>query len=252
MVIMKYKICIAIPVKSGDIDVNKKIVEIALKNNPDLIEFRFDYIEDIKFLTDSFLKGTLDYIPSKIPTIFTFRRNQEGGKYNLSTSERLEVLKRLIEAKPEYLDIEINSELNCLKNLIELAYNNKVKLVFSYHNFKKSITFDETAKLLTNFNNKLKNILNFDLDKISGSIFKIILTAQVFDDNITVLNICKKLSLQDKEFICFAMGEMGILSRILCVKFGSLWTYGSMEEKTAPGQIKIEKIREIHQLLFDI
>ena len=47
------------------------------------------------------------------------------------------------------------------------------------------------------------------------------------------------------------MGEIGILSRILCVKFGSLWTYASMEDKTAPGQIKIEKMREIHQLLFE-
>jgi 3-dehydroquinate dehydratase type I len=47
------------------------------------------------------------------------------------------------------------------------------------------------------------------------------------------------------------MGEVGLLSRILCVKFGSLWTYGSLDEKTAPGQIKIEKIREIHQLLFE-
>ena len=90
-----------------------------------------------------------------------------------------------------------------------------------------------------------------DLNKTDGSIFKIILTAQVFDDNIKVLNICKKLSQQDKKFVCFAMGELGILSRILCVKFGSLWTYGSLEEKTAPGQIKIEKIREIHQLLFE-
>ena len=47
------------------------------------------------------------------------------------------------------------------------------------------------------------------------------------------------------------MGEMGILARILCVKFGSSWTYGSLEEKTAPGQINVEKIREIHQLIFE-
>ena len=248
---MKYKICVAIPIKSGDIDINKQIIESALNNNPDLIEFRFDYIEEIALITHSFLKGILSLIPPNIPKIFTFRRNQEGGQYNLSKHERLEVLKHLIEAKPEYLDIEINSELNCLKNLIELAYINKVKLVFSCHNFEKSITYDETTKLLTNFNNKLKNILDLDSDKISGSIFKIILTAQVFDDNITVLNICKKLSLQDKEFVCFAMGEMGVLSRILCVKFGSSWTYGSLEERTAPGQIKIEKIREIHQMLFE-
>ena len=47
------------------------------------------------------------------------------------------------------------------------------------------------------------------------------------------------------------MGELGIFSRITCVKFGSLLTYGSLEDKTAPGQINIEKIREIHKLLFN-
>ncbi|GAI19790.1 unnamed protein product [marine sediment metagenome] len=149
------------------------------------------------------------------------------------------------------MDIEIKSESKVLKSLIDLAYENKVKLIFSYHDFEKSVTYEETTEILIRFNEKLKYELNIDLNKIYGSIFKIISTAQVFDDNVQVLNICKKLSQQDKKFVCFAMGEVGILSRVLCVKFGSLWTYGSLEEKTAPGQIKIEKIREIHQLLFE-
>jgi 3-dehydroquinate dehydratase-1 len=190
-------------------------------------------------------------IPPKIPKIFTFRRKQEGGQYKLSIKERLKVIRHLIEAKPDYLDIEINSESEVLKSLIDLAYDNKVKLIFSYHDFEKSVTYEETAEMLTKFNEKLNQELNIDLNNINESIFKIILTAQVFDDNVQVLNTCIKLSQQNRKFVCFAMGEVGILSRILCVKFGSLWTYGSLEEKTAPGQIKIEKIREIHQLLFE-
>jgi 3-dehydroquinate dehydratase-1 len=248
---MKYKICVAIPIKSDDLNLNKQVIEIALDKRPDLIEFRFDYINEAKFITHSFLKELMSIVPPKFPKIFTFRRKQEGGQYDLSVNERLEVLSRLIEEKPDYLDIEIKSESIVLKSLIGLAYDNNVKLIFSYHNFEKSITYEETIEILTRFNEKLKQILFIDLNKLDESIFKIILTAQVFDDNIKVLNICKKLSQQDKKFVCFAMGELGILSRILCVKFGSLWTYGSLEEKTAPGQIKIEKIREIHQLLFE-
>jgi 3-dehydroquinate dehydratase-1 len=248
---MKYKICVAIPIRSEDINLNKKIIETALDNCPDLIELRFDYINEAEFITLSFLKELMSIIPPKIPKIFTFRRKQEGGQYNLNTNERLDVLRLLIEVKPDYLDLEINSESEVLKSLIDLAYDNKVKLIFSYHDFEKSITYEETAEILDRFNEKLKRELIIDLYKINGSIFKIISTAQVFDDNVQVLNICKKLSRQDKKFVCFAMGEVGILSRILCVKFGSLWTYGSLDEKTAPGQIKIEKIREIHQLLFE-
>lgn len=248
---MKYKICIAIPIKTEDLNTNKKLIETTLDNSPDLIELRFDYINEAEFISHSFLKEFMSFIPPNIPKIFTFRRKQEGGQYILSLNERLEVLGRLIEVKPDYLDIEINSESEVLKSLIDLAYANKVKLIFSYHDFEKLVTYEETTEILNRFDEMLKNELFIDLNKINGSIFKIISTAHVFNDNIRVLNICKKLSQQDKKFVCFAMGEVGILSRILCVKFGSLWTYGSLEEKTAPGQIKIEKIREIHQLLFE-
>ena len=248
---MKYKICIAIPIKSENFNLNKQIIETALDKGPDLIELRFDYISESKFITHSFLRELISIIPPKIPKIFTFRKKQEGGKYNLSKNERLDILSRLIEVKPDYLDLEINSESEVLKSLIDLAYDNNVQLIFSYHDFEKSITYEEIAEMLIRFDEKLKNELLIDLSKINESIFKIILTAQVFDDNLNVLNICKKLSQQDKKFVCFAMGDVGILARILCVKFGSLWTYGSLEEKTAPGQIKIEKIREIHQLIFE-
>jgi len=248
---MKYKICIAIPIKSENLSINKKIIETALDKRPDLIEFRFDYINEAKFITPSLLKEIMNVIPPKIPKIFTFRRKQEGGQYDFSMNERLDVLRHLIEVKPDYLDIEINSESEILKAIIDLAYDNKVRLIFSYHDFEKSVTYEETAEILNRFDEKLKHELSIDVYKINGSIFKIIFTAQIFDDNVEVLNICKKLFRQDKKFVCFAMGEIGLLSRILCVKFGSLWTYGSLEEKTAPGQIKIEKIREIHQLLFE-
>jgi len=248
---MKYKICVAIPIHSADLNINKQTIETALDKCPDLIEFRFDYINEVKFITPSFLKELMSTIPTKIPKIFTFRRKQEGGQYDLSMNERLDVLRHLIEVKPDYIDIEINSESKVLKSLIDLAYDNKVKLIFSYHDFEKSVTYAETAEILNKFEKKLKHKLAIDLDKINASIFKLIFTAQVFDDNVQVLNICKELSRQDKRFVCFAMSDLGVLSRILCVKFGSLWTYGSLEEKTAHGQIKIEKIREIHQLLFE-
>jgi len=247
---MKYKICIVIPIKSADLNINKQIIETALEKSPDLIEFRLDYINEANFITRSLLKEMMAVIPPKIPTILTFRRKQEGGQYDLSVNERLDVLRHLIEVKPDYIDIEINSESKVLKNLIDLAYDNKVKLIFSYHDFEKLVTYEETTEILNRFDEKLKNELLIDLYKINGSIFKIISTAHVFNDNVRVIKICKKLSRQNKKFVCFAMGEVGMFSRILCVEFGSLWTYGSHEERTAPGQIKIEKIREVHQLLY--
>jgi len=154
---MKYKICVAIPINTADLTINKQTIENTLDKCPDLIEFRFDYINEVKFITHPFLKELMSTIPSKIPTIFTFRRKQEGGQYDLSMNERLDVLRDLIEVKPDYIDIEINSESEILKNLIGLAYDNKVKLIFSYHDFEKSVTCAETAEILNRFEEKLKH-----------------------------------------------------------------------------------------------
>ncbi|MHA1240959.1 MAG: type I 3-dehydroquinate dehydratase [Promethearchaeota archaeon] len=94
---MKYKICIVIPIKSADLNINKQIIETALEKSPDLIEFRLDYINEAKFITCSLLKEMMAVIPPKIPIILTFRRKQEGGQYDLSVNERLDVLRHLIE-----------------------------------------------------------------------------------------------------------------------------------------------------------
>ena len=57
---MKYKICVAIPIKSADLNINKQTIGTALDKCPDLIEFRFDYINEVKFITHSFLKEMKD------------------------------------------------------------------------------------------------------------------------------------------------------------------------------------------------
>ena len=46
------------------------------------------------------------------------------------------------------------------------------------------------------------------------------------------------------------MGGLGIFSRITCVKAGSFLTYASLADRTAPGQINVKLMREIHELLF--
>ncbi|MEM2960941.1 MAG: type I 3-dehydroquinate dehydratase, partial [Candidatus Bathyarchaeia archaeon] len=51
--------------------------------------------------------------------------------------------------------------------------------------------------------------------------------------------------------VCFAMGENGLLSRILSPLFGASFTYASLERglETAPGQITISELREIYRRL---
>ena len=47
------------------------------------------------------------------------------------------------------------------------------------------------------------------------------------------------------------MEEPGIFSRVACVMAGAFFTYASLEEKTAPGQISLEEMREFQRILFN-
>ena len=154
----------------------------------------------------------------------------------------MEIIKTLIQAKPEYLDIEMRTDKQILDEIINLADQNNVKLIFSYHDFEKTPSFEQCLKIIQEASTKIKNIENV--------IIKIILTAQTFEDNFVPLKLCKELTQKNQQIICFCMGEEGIFSRISSVNFGSSFTYASVAESTAPGQINIESIRKIIDLLF--
>lgn len=248
---MQFNICVPIPVKSGDFKETKELIKRALETKPDFIEFRFDYINNSKALNTEHAKKILNLVPPAVPAIFTFRDPSEGGQTKIDDPNRLNILKALIQAKPRYFDIEMRSNKQILEQIIALAKQNNVQLIFSYHDFQKTPVYEEGLKIFRDFlkelNKKEKN--NF----IDSCIFKTIFTAQKFEDNLTALKICKTISESDCNVICFCMGELGIFSRLMCVRLGlfsSFLTFGSFEEQTAPGQLHINKMREIYQLLF--
>ena len=249
---MKFNICVAVPIKSGDLKQNETRIKQIVKENPEFIEFRFDYIKDIQRITPTFLKDLLNLIKPNISSIFTFRDSSEGGQIEVVQSERLKIITLLIEAQPQYLDIEMNTDRETLRKIINLANNNNVKLIFSYHNFEKTPVYEDGFNIIEKFKEKLLNNYLVDFKIIKKIIYKIIFTAQNFEDNLIPIKICKKFLDKEKtkRIICFCMGGLGIFSRITCVKAGSFLTYASLEDRTAPGQINVKLMREIHELLF--
>ncbi|MFX1500855.1 MAG: type I 3-dehydroquinate dehydratase [Promethearchaeota archaeon] len=245
---MNYSICIAIQVKSASLSEVKPLLDKAIKKNPNYIELRFDYIDNVQSLSLEFIKDLLNIINHRIPVIFTFRASSEGGQSNISQEEHFKILKMFIEAKPEYIDIEMNTHDNFLYEFITLASQNGVNLICSYHNFEKTNNLEDSINLITNFNDKLGQNLTLKPIIDSDIIYKAIFTAQTFKDNLIPLKLCKHFANSPNKLISFCMGEIGIFSRIMSVMVGSFFTYASIEEKTAPGQLPIDVIREIYNL----
>ncbi|MFX1378074.1 MAG: type I 3-dehydroquinate dehydratase [Promethearchaeota archaeon] len=247
---MKYNLCIPIPIRYSSIKELKPVIDKAIKSKVNLIELRFDYIQNIESISMEFIRNLLIIIHPHASVIFTLRNISEGGQIQLKQDDRFKIYKMFIFARPNYVDFEMNTEDKFLVEIINLAYQNGVKLIFSYHNFERTLSFDETTKYIDNFNKKLTQELNLDLNLIRDSIYKIVFTAQTFDDNLIPLRLCKEFSSSNKRIISFCMGELGIFSRINCIIVGSHLTYAFLEEKTAEGQISVERMREIYDLIL--
>jgi 3-dehydroquinate dehydratase-1 len=136
-----------------------------------------------------------------------------------------------------------------LGELINLANQNDVNLIFSYHDFDKTPSYEIISYQIQNFLDKLREEYGLESQKMGKIILKMIFTAQKIEDNIIPLKLCKEISKQNTKIISFCMGILGVFSRILCVLNGSFLTYGSLVEETAPGQINIKKLREMLDII---
>ncbi|MFX0032968.1 MAG: type I 3-dehydroquinate dehydratase [Candidatus Hodarchaeota archaeon] len=244
-----YNICISIPIKNDNFIEIKTLVDKALTFNPAFIEFRFDYINKLEYLTEKFVRQIKDLIENQAYCIFTLRHDSEGGRNKIEKSHRIEKLEVLIGSQPDFLDIEMNSDLDTLRCIINLSYMKKVNLIFSYHNLEETPDYEIVKEIILRFEETvIKNRMN-EFDILGKSVYKLIFTAQNFEDNITPLKLCQDLSRNNKKVISFCMDYLGILSRLMCVKLGSFLTYATLEEQTAPGQIYVKTMQELYELI---
>ncbi|MHA1784101.1 MAG: type I 3-dehydroquinate dehydratase [Candidatus Helarchaeota archaeon] len=212
----------AIPVKSIE-ELNDHFIEIE-DYEIDLIELRLDYLKTIN-LED--LREAIKTI--NMPLILTLRKKSEGGFFDGDEQLRYDILKKLISLKPEFIDLEHDS-LN-LDELIQFAQIKEVKTIISYHDFKKTPNINECKKIIQ------------DMLKHETTVVKFITMANSFSDNLIPLNLINEF--KDYNLVSFCMGADGIFSRIFSVLFGAQFTFASIEEKTAPGQISIDEMQDI-------
>jgi 3-dehydroquinate dehydratase type I len=237
-----FNICAVIPIRNfKDLESN---IKKAIESKSDFIEFRFDYIKDIKDIELDNLRRIRNLVPNNISFIFTFRDYRERGRIEVSLNQKASIITKLFRAAPDYIDLEMNSEDNLLSKASDLAIDTNVNLIFSNHDFKETKNLEKSINLIESFEKRLEN-LNFNKKILEYSVLKIIHTATKFSDNFIPLELCEYYRNKKKMIISFCMGNLGIFSRIFCLKAGAFLTYGSIEEITAPGQIKIEEIRKI-------
>lgn len=173
----------------------------------DMVELRVD-----KLLPEERKKASL--FPSKVPVpaILTFRRKSDGGDFIGEESERAEFFREaLLGEKPfAYVDFEDDFRIGELESL---ARASSTRIIRSLH------LFDRTPADIGSECRRLRGVC--------GDIPKIAFMPESADDVARLLS--GNIDCDGQERILCAMGPVGVASRILSVRTGSMLSYASIE-----------------------
>jgi 3-dehydroquinate dehydratase-1 len=217
------KICVSIAT-TGDVSLLKEQVDRAFSLGADFAEIRFDFVSPNR------MQAAIDAVRGiRSKAVFTLRSKDQGGKFAGSEQERIAWLKKLAEQKPMLLDVELDT----IKENDELAdFLGKAPILISWHDFQQTPPSDELADILSEM-------------RIYSNYVKVVTTAKSVEDSLRLLELYENIT--GLHPVIFAMGDAGIVSRILCTIVGNApFTYTSLEKAVAPGQLTVMQMRKLY------
>ena len=83
-----------------------------------------------------------------------------------------------------------------------------------------------------------------------AEVCKIVTTAHQITDNLIILNFISQKSAKT-QLVCFCMGELGRVSRLLSPLYGSYFTFASLKKgsETANGQFSLQEMKSTYKIL---
>lgn len=185
----------------------------------ELYELRFDSIHGLPMVEE-----LIAACPS--PVIATCRSVREGGGFSGDDALRQSILRRAALAGAAYVDCE-PADVDSLEGV-----GNAIRIA-SLHDFQK--TPDDLDGQVA------------ALAATRAEWVKFAVAATSLADNLKVFAALKKC---DKPAIAVAMGEKGLLSRVLGCRLGSMVTFGSMHVgmESAPGQTTASQLAKLYRV----
>jgi 3-dehydroquinate dehydratase/shikimate dehydrogenase len=223
------KVCVAITGSSAPEMIERAAAVV--KETP-FLEFRLDYLEKpalaVGKLKQFFAENTA------VIAIATCRRVDNGGKFAGSVAAELDVLTKAAEAGFHILDLEVESAEALKKGELQKLKEAGASLLVSHHDF--SATKDLEAIFA--------RIQVFEPDFV-----KVVPTAKTLVDNVTLIRFLEKMS-DHTNVVGIAMGDAGIISRVLGLRSGGAFTFAAASSgaETGPGQIDARTLLDTYRI----
>ena len=231
----KPKICVPVVETTTE----KIIQQIQELQNCDLIELRIDFYEnihDLKQVHELLLQVRQQ---TNLPLLLTYRSLKEGGHIQLSDQEYLSLVQTACQSGCiDIVDIELESGNMLVYQLVEIAHQNHVKVLMSYHDFEKTPTVLEMKERLEKM-----EIMGAEICKIAVMPFS-------YKDVIQLLNTTMEMSQRlTRPLVTMSMGKIGKITRIVGELVGSSITFASVGQSSAPGQLTLEDMQTLLEVI---
>ena len=222
------RICVAIAA-SNPVEMVQK-ADLVVRDNP-FIEFRLDYLSK-PALGLAKLKTFIEFHPEAL-IVATCRRAACGGKFRGSIASEIDVLAKAANLGCHLVDVELETAAH-LKPASFNRLKRSANLILSHHDFRGTKKLEETFARMIQY---------------PADFFKIVTTANSLYDNVVMMKFLEKYS-HAHSMIGLCMGEQGVISRVLCVRAGSQFTFAAVNpgEETAPGQMTARTLRDTFRL----
>ena len=196
----------------------------------DIIEWRADFLpkDEILQVAPAIFEKFAGF-----EIVFTIRTTREGGKLELTDAEYIALIKDVAAIySPDYIDFEYFTRKAVFDQMLEFS-----NLVLSYHNFEE--TPENLMELLSEMTN------------LTPRVVKVAVMPKHEQDVLDLMNFTRgfKAYNPEQEFVTMSMGKLGRLSRFAGDLVGSSWTFASLDNASAPGQVGLADMRRIREVL---
>jgi 3-dehydroquinate dehydratase / shikimate dehydrogenase len=220
---------LTVPIAAETVERAKGLIKAAVEAGAEMLELRTDYLE----VLDS---GSIETLIGEVkrhgmPVIVTCRDKKQGGRRDWPQEHRTDILTTALKAGADYVDCEFdNFKAEVQKKFTDALAQSPARLILSEHNFDGP--FEDIEKLY-----------DIILSELPTAVPKLVYTAKHINDCFEAFDLLRS---KESEAIVFAMGEAGLISRVIAKKLDSLVTFACLDEtgSTAAGQLTIERFKK--------
>ena len=207
----------------------------------DVVEWRVDWFEHVfEFDKVEDVLKDLRNVLGNIPLLLTYRTKKEGGEKAIDTKDYKELnLRAAKTGYVDFIDVEIFTGDDVVREIIDGAHAAGVKVIASNHDFFKTPAKSDIIYRLRK------------MQDMGADIPKIAVMPQSRRDVLTLLCATEEMvsDYADRPIITMSMAGTGVISRLCGEVFGSSMTFGAAKKASAPGQMGVNDLNTVLDLL---